>query len=121
MSASSAAVRAVRRLRARAFIGHSERRLVKPECISARYRARDGTRGGLLRPAACRRIPRQYSQIASESHTVSSPWRSTGTRPLGLNLSMSSRVLGVSRVISTSSKAMPRRFISSQGRSDQEE
>jgi len=82
MSAASAPVTAVRRLRARAFIGHSERSVVKPECISAhteRATARASRACGQPRPLNSA----MYSQIASESHTHSVPWRNTGTRPLG--------------------------------------
>ena len=66
-------------------------------------------------------VSARYSQMASESQTVRSPWRSTGTRPLGLYFSMSSRVLGVSSVISSSLKGICRCFMRSHGRSDQDE
>ena len=63
---------AVWRLRARAFMGHSDRRLVKPECISAltaRATARAGAAAGHPLPV----VSATYSQMASESHTVRSP------------------------------------------------
>ena len=81
-SASSAAVTAVRRLRARAFIGHSERSVVNPECISAltaRASARAARSCGQPLPLSSA----TYSQMASESHTRTSPSCRTGTRPLG--------------------------------------
>ena len=72
----------VRRLRARAFIGHSMRRLTKPGMHLRAHRARDGARLAVLRPAAAGDSA-MYSQMASESHTAISPCFSTGTRPLG--------------------------------------
>src|SRR5437016_13666058 len=79
MSDSSAGVMAVRRLRARAFMGQSVRRLAKPECISAdteRATARASRGCGQPLPVSSA----TYSQMASESHRVSSPWRNIGTR-----------------------------------------
>jgi len=120
MSAVSAAGIAVWRLRARAFIGHSDRRVWNPECISAateRATARASRARGQPRPVSSA----AYSQIASESHTRSAPARSTGTRPLGPQASSRSCVSGWSSGITTSSKLTPRCVSAIQARSDHEE
>ncbi len=120
MSDSSPGVIGVRRLRARAFMGHSMRTLMKPECISA-LTARATALASRSRGNPLCVTSAMYSQIARESHTHSGPLRRTGTRPLGPYRSAASLNSGVSRGSSTSLNSTPRCFSSIHGRSDQEE
>ena len=83
ISAERSGFGAVLRPVARAFMGHCERRIEKPACISAhtaRAMARAARSCGQPRPASSQ----AYSQIASESHTSSDPCCRTGTRRVGL-------------------------------------
>ena len=59
--------------------------------------------------------------MARESQTIVSPWRRTGTRPLGVHARIRALVSACLRGITTSSKAAPVCFRASQPRSDQEE
>jgi len=96
------------------------RKFTNAECISAhteRANARAFRSAGQPLPVRSAR----YSQIASESQTVSSPCFSTGTRPLGPYCAISSLNVGVSSRICFSSKSSPRCFMSIHGRNDQDE
>ena len=102
--------RDVRRPSARAFMGHCERRMPKPACISAltaRATARAARSRGQPRPASSQ----AYSQIARESHTSTSPCSSTGTRRVGLTVATSRTNSAVSSGIRRSVNARPRCFI----------
>jgi hypothetical protein len=59
--------------------------------------------------------------MAIDSHTVTSPWRSTGTLPAGDHRAMFAAVSGWRSGITTSSKAAPACFSASHGRSDHDE
>src|SRR6266436_9926619 len=104
------------------FIEQSFRRFAKPECISAATdlaRARCAASLGQSRFSgnfSCR-----YSEMASESQTVTFPSISAGTRPLGEYLRMLAAVSGMSRATTISSNGTPACLSTSQGRSDHEE
>ena len=82
ISAERSGLGAVLRPVARAFMGHCERRIENPECISAhaaRATARAARSAGQPRPASSH----AYSQIASESQTSSAPCRKHRHAPRG--------------------------------------
>jgi hypothetical protein len=83
MSAATSSGISLRRS-ARMFIGNVLRSAVKPLCISAEIDRADRACRAVGRPQPRRRKALgRYSQMASESHTTRSPWRSAGTRPDG--------------------------------------
>ncbi|MCY1307983.1 hypothetical protein D9M70_579570 [compost metagenome] len=59
--------------------------------------------------------------IASDSQTSRSPWRSSGTFPVGEIARISGLPAAKSKGMTTSSKAMPAAVIAIQGRIDQDE
>ena len=108
------------------FIGRADRRLAKPECISAhtlRARARaDRSVGQRFSAGYC---SARYSAMASVSHTARPSSTSTGTLPTGETCPMAclKREPGskLSKRSGFSSNAMPASCMSTQGRMDHEE
>ena len=79
----------------------------------ARASRSDGQTGAKASPT--------YSMMAMLSHTVTSPSTRIGTLPAGECASTFAFVSGRSSGMTISSNAIPSCFISSQGRSDQDE
>ncbi len=96
------------------------RRTGKPACISAAAH-----RAQARAPLAAGQTPgwrsARYSAMPSDSQTtVDLSWRQ-GTRPAGENFRKGSQLEPSWKTTSRSSKEIPRAFISTQGRSDQDE
>src|SRR4030095_12988030 len=106
----------------RQFIAMLVRSGAKPECISGLIE-RALARCALSAGQSCRSgwHSARYSEIASESQTVTAPASSTGTLPDGPYLRSASLEPARYRGTRTSSNTSPDCFINSHGRRDQDE
>ena len=104
------------------FIGMAARRAVKPACISAETaRATARAAGAAGQRPTSGWVSARYSQIAKLSHTRKSPLFRTGTRPEPVCFKISSRVVGSSKGMISSSNAISATLRANHGRNDHEE